>query len=149
MSSQIPKSHIRLERDIAVYEWLHLVSSKAQKIDPRQFFSLLPRKSTNAWAPKIHSPAVCHVRCLFFSAQGTVAAWWYREWEPGCLSPAQRGGFEKYPPSSHLSLENEHSSHISWCSYHGASYIAVFVTKNRVTWRSFKAEKVHVPSQPR
>lgn len=35
MSSQIPKSHIRLERDIAVYEWLHLVPLKAQEIDPR------------------------------------------------------------------------------------------------------------------
>lgn len=32
MSSQIPKSHTRLERDIAVYEWLHLVPWKAPKI---------------------------------------------------------------------------------------------------------------------
>lgn len=47
MSSQIPKSPIRLERDIAVYEWLHLVPPQSPK-DPQKFFSLLPRKYMNS-----------------------------------------------------------------------------------------------------
>lgn len=68
MSSQIPKSHIRLERDIAVYEWLHLVPWKAPKIlsrssgssPPPQIFELLSswdsQPSCLTCAPPFYSP---------------------------------------------------------------------------------------------